>query len=70
MSGSVTPARRSHDDSEDDEEDSEVSMDGQSLARSTRNKRARLDETVDEEDGAEETGEEEEGADDREEQDV
>ena len=52
MSGSVTPARRSRDESDDgEEEDFEVSVDGESPPRSNRSKRARLsdEEEVEEE---------------------
>lgn len=64
MSGSVTPARRTREESDsEDEGDFEVSVDGESSARSNRSKRARLDErdSNDEEDeGEDEEGEEEE----------
>lgn len=45
MSGSVTPARRPRDDdgSGGDEDDFDVSIDGEGSARSTSSKRARLD---------------------------
>lgn len=48
MSGSVTPARRRREDDESDEEDYEVSIDGE--VRSSGSKRARLDDGVDEDD--------------------
>ena len=48
MSGSVTPARRRREEDESDEEDYEVSIDGE--VRSSGSKRARLDDGVDRED--------------------
>lgn len=54
MPGSVTPARRSREDSDDDEEDFEVSVDGESPPGSNRSKRARLDDEASEQDEEEE----------------